>query len=140
MDHVAPSSSDGLVRASLGAQCLARLLTHSQVDYKLEVNILLTPSSTMRSNEARARRAVAIYVGLCVLGSIPPLLVRSEAAASWLLIPSVLALPWTRFAGALIDANGLPGWSLIPLLIIGAAINAFALYMICGGRFRSPDV
>jgi hypothetical protein len=91
-------------------------------------------------NEVRARRAVRIYLILCFLAAIPLLVVRSEAAASWSLIISVLALPWTRVGGAVVDQLGLGSWMLAVLLAIGIAINAFALYWLFGGRFRAPDV
>ena len=37
-------------------------------------------------DEMTARRAVRIYVGVCVLAALPPALIRSEAAASFLLL------------------------------------------------------
>jgi hypothetical protein len=91
-------------------------------------------------NEARARRAVRIYLGLCFLAAVPLIVVRSEAAASWSLLISLLALPWTRVAGILSDRLALAPWAFLLLLTLGAAINAVALYWILGGRFRPPDV
>ena len=69
-------------------------------------------------NEARARRAVAIYLSLCAAAAIPVMAVRSEAAASWSLVIVLLAMPWTRVAGALADRIGLAPWAFVALLTI----------------------
>ena len=94
---------------------------------------------TMR-DEAKARRAVRVYLWICGLAAIPPMLIHSDAAESFLLLIVVLAFPWSRIFGALLDHFALASWLLGPLLLIGVAINATALYWLLGGRFRTPDV
>jgi hypothetical protein len=91
-------------------------------------------------DEAKARRAVHVYVWLCGLAAIPPMLIRSDTAESFLLLIVVLTFPWSRVFGALLDHFALASWLLVPLLLIGVAINATALYWLFGGRFRAPDV
>jgi hypothetical protein len=76
---------------------------------------------------------------LCVLAAVPPTVIRSEAAASFLLLIVVLALPWSRVFTAFLDTFALASWLQIPALALGVAINATILYLILGGRFRTPD-
>jgi len=90
-------------------------------------------------DEMKARRAVRVYLWMCVLATVPPVLIRSEAAASFLLIIVVLALPWSRALTAVVDHFALGSWLQIPALAIGVAVNAAILYLILGGRFRAPD-
>ena len=93
---------------------------------------------TMR-DEAKARRAVRVYLWICVLAAVPPFLIRSEAAASFLLIIVVLALPWSRAFTSVVDHFALASWMQIPALALGVALNAAILYLILGGRFRARD-
>jgi hypothetical protein len=88
--------------------------------------------------EDRARRAVVVYLGLCFAAVVPLLVLRSEGAASWLLFVSLLALPWTRLAGGLVDHLGLAPWTLVPMLAVAIAIDALVSYLLFGGRFRPP--
>jgi len=94
---------------------------------------------TMRE-EAKARRAVRVYLWICGLAAIPPMLIRSDAAESFLLLIVALSFPWSRAFGALLDHFALASWLLFPLLFIGVAINATTLYWLLGGRFRAPGV
>jgi hypothetical protein len=91
-------------------------------------------------NEMAARRAVRIYVGVCVLAALPPALIRSEAAASFLLLIVVLALPWSRIFTSFLDHFAMASWLQVLAQGLGVAINATILYLILGGRFRAPDV
>ena len=93
---------------------------------------------TMR-DETKARQAVRIYLWICVLAAVPPALIRSQAAASFLLIIVVLALPWSRAFTSVVDHFALASWLQIPALALGVALNATILYLILGGRFRAPD-
>jgi hypothetical protein len=65
--------------------------------------------------------------------------IRSESAASFLLLVVVLALPWSRVFTAFLDHFALASWLQIPALMLGVAINAAILYVLLGGRFRAPD-
>jgi hypothetical protein len=90
-------------------------------------------------DEVHARRAVRIYLGVCVLAAVPPALIRSEAATSFLLLIVVLALPWSRVFTSFLDHFAMASWLQVPALGLGVAINATILYLTLGGRFRAPD-
>jgi hypothetical protein len=90
-------------------------------------------------DEMKARRAVRIYVGVCVLAALPPALIRSEAAASFLLLIVALALPWSRVFTSFLDHFAMASWLQVPALGLGVVINATILYLILGGRFHGSD-
>jgi hypothetical protein len=98
-------------------------------------------------NNPRARRLASLYLVICVLSSMPLVILRvccahggpmSDRVQSWFLVPLVLTVPWSALL-----IRALTGARLSPLaeagllalvVTIGGAANACILYWLLRGR------